>query len=315
MHASAERRPGPAQGETMAILWEADPVTFQFTYVSPGAARLFGFTRVEWLTRTNFWVDLLHPRDRERAVDECRLAVDSAHDHEIEYRVRTRDGRVLWIRDLVRVITDDEGRPVALHGAMVDITRRRLLADQVARGHEMAALGELTRGISRGRAVAVDVNTELRAMPALLRHILGVGIDLEMALGAAVSRVRLAPGILGQIVLNLAINARDAMPAGGTLRLVTFDTPHVRRVGLPDTPPQLVLEIEDTGTGISAEVRARLFEPYFTTKGAQQASGLGLSTVDRVVREAGGHIEWASVVGQGTRFRVFLPLAGWTVSG
>ncbi len=310
MHASTEQGPHRARRGTDAILWEADPATFQFTYVSPGAERLFGFSLSDWLTKSNFWSDLLHPRDRERAVDECRQAVESGDDHEIEYRVQTADGQVLWIRDLIRVITDDEGVAVALHGAMVDVTQRRLLDDQIARGLETAALGELTRAIARGRAAAVDVAFEARAMQPLLRQLLGAHIELEMTLAASPSRVRLAPGILEQIVLNLVLNARDAMPAGGTLRIVTFDTPRVRRVGVPETPPQLVLEIEDTGTGIPADIRARLFEPYFTTKDPERASGLGLATVDRVVREAGGHIEWSSAIGQGTRFRVFLPLAG-----
>jgi PAS domain S-box-containing protein len=294
--------------DTEAILWEADPVTFQFTYVSPSAERMFGFSLQQWLTKTNFWVDLLHPLDRERAVNECRQAVEAAEDHEMEYRVRTADGRVRWVQDLVRVVSGDNGTATALHGAMVDITERRLLVDQVLHAQSTEALGRLTRAIAPGHVGFVDVNAELRTLEGLLRQLIPSNIEFEMTLGATTSRVVLGAGILEQIVVNLVLNARDAMPAGGTLQIVTFDTPLIQRAGIPDTPPELVIEIDDTGSGIPPDIRSRIFEPYFTTKPGNRRTGLGLSIVDRVVREAGGHIEWTTAVLHGTRFRVFLPL-------
>lgn len=307
MHASSEIRPAPALRHADAILWEADAATLQFTYVSPGAEELFGFPLERWLTDANFWVDLLHPLDRESAVEQCRAAVAAGQDHVLEYRVRTARGKVIWIRDLVRVIVDDDGKPSSLHGAMVDITDRRLLVDQIRYAHRLQALGQLTRAIAPAPASITDVNGELRLMEGPLRQLLGVSIELSITLGATHSQVRIPNGMVEHVILALALNARDAMPAGGTLSIVTFDMPRVELAGAPDTPEHLVIEVEDTGSGMPADVRIRLFEPYFTTKG-EKGSGLGLSTVDRIVGEAGGRIEWTSFIAQGTRFRIFLPI-------
>jgi two-component system cell cycle sensor histidine kinase/response regulator CckA len=124
MNASAEERPANLSENLDAVMWEADPVTFQFTYVSRGAERFLGYTLEHWLTRPAFWVDVLHPDDRERAVNECQNAVRECRDHDFEYRVLAADGRVLWVRDLVRVICNESGQPTGLHGVMLDITER-----------------------------------------------------------------------------------------------------------------------------------------------------------------------------------------------
>jgi PAS domain S-box-containing protein len=309
MHASTENRPPTRTHFADAVLWEADAATLQFTYISADAEQLFGYPLERWLTDANLWTDLLHPLDRDRAVQECRAAVEAGQDHVLEYRVRTALGKVLWIRDLVRVIVDADGRPRSLHGAMVDITDRRLLLDQVRYAHRVQALGQLTRAIAPVPDEAIDLNAELRGLEGTLRQLVGITIQVEITLGAKAPRVRLPRPVLEQIVLTLVVNARDAMPAGGALRLVTFDTPRIERVGIPEEPAHVVLEIEDTGSGMPRDIRARLFEPYFSTKGPK-GTGMGLSVVDRLVSEAGGHIEWSSHIGQGTRFRIFLPLVG-----
>jgi PAS domain S-box-containing protein len=309
MHASTENRPPARTHFADAVLWEADAVTLQFTYISPDAEELFGYPLERWLTDANVWVDLLHPFDRDRAVQECRDAIAAGQDHVLEYRVRTAPGKVIWIRDLVRVIVDAEGRPVSLHGAMVDITDRRLLLDQVRYAHRLGALGQLTRAIAPVPDEAIDLNAELRGLEGTLRQLVGITIQVEMTLAALAPVVRMPRPVLEQIVLTLVLNARDAMPAGGVLRLMTFDQPRVERVAVPEAPPQVVLEIEDTGSGMPRDVSARLFEPYFSTKGST-GTGMGLSLVDRFVSEAGGHIEWSSHIGQGTRFRIFLPVVG-----
>jgi signal transduction histidine kinase len=192
---------------------------------------------------------------------------------------------------------------------MVDVTDRRLLLDQVRYAHRVQALGQLTRAIAPVPDEAIDLNAELRGLEGTLRQLVGITIQVEITLGAKAPRVRLPRPVLEQIVLTLVVNARDAMPAGGALRLVTFDTPRIERVGIPEEPAHVVLEIEDTGSGMPRDIRARLFEPYFSTKGPK-GTGMGLSVVDRLVSEAGGHIEWSSHIGQGTRFRIFLPLVG-----
>lgn len=307
MHASTENRLPARPSFTDAVLWEADAVTLQFTYISPDAEELFGYPIERWLTDASVWSDLLHPLDRDRAMEECRAAIDAGQDHVLEYRVRTANGRVIWIRDLVRIIVDGGGRPTSLHGAMVDVTDRRLLLDQVRYAHRVQALGQLTRAVAPAPDETIDLNDEMRSLEATLRQLVGISIQIEMTLAATASRVRLPRTVLEQIVLTLVLNARDAMPAGGTLRLLTFDPPGGDRVRAAAAPATVVFEIEDSGSGMPRDVRARLFEPYFSTKGPRGA-GMGLSLVDRFVTEAGGHIEWSSQIGQGTRFRIHLPV-------
>src|SRR5688572_10067674 len=89
-----------------AIVWEADPVTLQFVYVSRGAEALLGYSLQDWLSRPTFWVDLLHPEDRETAIATCQAAVADGRDHDFEYRALTADGSVRWLRDIVRVDCD-----------------------------------------------------------------------------------------------------------------------------------------------------------------------------------------------------------------
>ncbi len=116
-----------------------------------------------------------------------------------------------------------------------------------------------------------------------------------------------------QVIMNLATNARDAMPNGGTLRLTTervrLDPAHCRSLGLPEAPAQALLTCSDTGTGIPDAIRDKIFEPFFTTKEPGKGTGLGLSTVFGIVQQHHGHLACHSEVGKGTVFRVYLPLA------
>lgn len=113
-----------------AIVWEADPRTFQFLYVSRGAEALLGYSLKDWLSRPTFWIDLLHPDDREAAVAECLTAVADGRDHDFEYRVVTADGSVRWLRDIVSVGCDEAGRAERLCGLMIDMTATRAEASR-----------------------------------------------------------------------------------------------------------------------------------------------------------------------------------------
>jgi signal transduction histidine kinase/ActR/RegA family two-component response regulator len=155
----------------------------------------------------------------------------------------------------------------------------------------------------------IDLNTIVGDMQAILRRVLEENLRIEMRLAPELPRIRADQSQVEQVVMNLAINARDAMPHGGTLLLETaaLEVPE----GAPDAeaPPGswVRLSISDTGTGIPPEVRAHLFEPFFTTKGVGQGSGLGLSTVYGIVTQSGGHIAVDTEVGRGTSFRIYLP--------
>ena len=152
------------------------------------------------------------------------------------------------------------------------------------------------------RATVLVLDDEVRQLAALLRRIIGGDVALELDLGAAGARVRADAGQLEQVILNLAVNARDAMPRGGQLTIATA------LVAGPDGRGAVRLSLVDTGAGMTEEVRTRMFEPFYTTKEVGRGTGLGLSIVYGIVEQAGGTIRVESEPGRGTRFHIVLPL-------
>ncbi len=159
---------------------------------------------------------------------------------------------------------------------------------------------------SSGRVV--DVNKLVLDLENLLQRLIGEDVDLRTRLDPDLGRVRIDPGQLEQVLLNLAVNARDAMPTGGRLRIATDNVE--RGEGLPlelEAERYVRLAVSDTGTGITEEVREHIFEPFFTTKEKDKGTGLGLSTVYAAVAQNQGHIEVESAPGAGATFRIYLP--------
>ncbi|HVZ21338.1 MAG TPA: ATP-binding protein [Vicinamibacterales bacterium] len=152
-----------------------------------------------------------------------------------------------------------------------------------------------------------DVVTHLAPM---LRRLLPAGIRLEIATDEA-RRAKADPGQVEQIVMNLAINARDAMPDGGGLTITTadvdLDDAHAQQHPGANPGPHVVIAVGDTGHGMDAATQQRIFEPFFTTKAPGRGTGLGLATVYGIVQQSGGHMSVESDVGRGTTFRIFLP--------
>jgi PAS domain S-box-containing protein len=467
-----------------AIVWEADPATFSFQYVSPAAQRILGYPVERWTSEPGFWIEHLHPDDRDAAIETCVRATAAAEDHELEYRMIAADGSSVWLHDVVRVDRDVSGKPKLLRGILVDTTEKRRIAaaleeserhfrhlvessadlisivghdatilyqspaitrvlgydpealvgrnafdlihqDDLARarnafhasvngkleprpielrirhadgswralesigrsvdGHLIAtsrdltdwreaerrlrateaqlrhaqrldAIGRLgaglahdlnniltvvaacsdelecseadaiTKAVARGSRLtrrmmrlgkhetgerrAGDVGAVVAELAELLRPALGGMIDVEVAIQPDLPTVLIDATQIEQVVLNLALNARDAMPNGGTLSIeaVTMTIP----VTEPEVPAgeYVVVRVEDTGEGMSDEVRRRLFEPFFTTKGELRGSGLGLATAHAVVTDHGGRIRVESVPERGTRFEILLPALG-----
>jgi two-component system cell cycle sensor histidine kinase/response regulator CckA len=156
----------------------------------------------------------------------------------------------------------------------------------------------------------VDLNEVTEGASELLSRSIGCGIRLVCRAHPDPVRVYANRGRLDQILLNLVINARDAMPDGGTVAIETDLTAVRPGPAAPVTPgPYAKLTVSDTGTGMTPEVRDRLFEPFFTTKPADKGTGLGLSTVYGIVSDARGHIAVESAAGIGTTFVILLPLA------
>jgi CheY-like chemotaxis protein len=160
----------------------------------------------------------------------------------------------------------------------------------------------------------LDANELIAGVSTMLRRLIGEDIALETRLASGVWPVMADPGQLEQVLVNLAVNARDAMPTGGTLRLgtenVSLDAASARAYPGLRAGAYVSIVVEDTGDGIDPSLIPMLFEPFFTTKGLGEGTGLGLATVYGIVKQSGGHVYAESIVGAGSRFTIFLPRAG-----
>ena len=146
--------------------------------------------------------------------------------------------------------------------------------------------------------VVLDLNAAVNETRKMLRRMVGEDIVIETSFEPDLGHIRIDPGYLVQVLMNLAVNARDAMPRGGTLAITTRNL---------TGPSRVVLTITDTGCGMPPHIRQRVFEPFFTTKGIGKGTGLGLSVVHGIIQQAGGTIAIESEVGIGTAIRVTLP--------
>jgi PAS domain S-box-containing protein len=196
-----------------------------------------------------------------------------------------------------------------------DDGRRKDIAEILKATERAASLTRQLLAFSKRqvlRAEQLSVNGIVEDMTKIIRRLLGERVRVETVLDPRIWTIRADPGQLEQVLLNLALNARDAMPKGGTLRITTRNA-EVGPVTAPDAilpaGRYVVLELRDSGVGMSDETRARIFEPFFTTKDPNGRSGLGLATVYGIVAQSGGHVSVASRLGEGTTFTIHLPVA------
>jgi PAS domain S-box-containing protein len=151
-----------------------------------------------------------------------------------------------------------------------------------------------------------DLCALVRSLERLLQRMIGEHVDLTVRCGPEPCLIRADPHQMEQVLINLAVNARDAMPLGGTLEIECHLLPQpIERPGHP--PLNILLEVRDTGVGMDKAVKARMFEPFFTSKEKGKGTGLGLATVYGVIAQNGGEIEVDSEPGEGSQFRIYLP--------
>ncbi len=216
--------------------------------------------------------------------------------------------------DFNNLLTIVSGRSGMLLAGRCEEPQRPALEAIQSAAERAAGLTRQLLAYSRRQALApapLDLNAVISEFVPMLRALIGESIALELDLAPGLPPIFADRGPLEQVVMNLAINARDAMPGGGHLRLRTSLASRAdAATPAPSSPgPYAELEVSDTGAGMTNEVRQRIFEPFFTTKEPGQGTGLGLALVYGIVQETGGQITVRSAPGQGTAFTVFFPLA------
>ena len=240
--------------------------------------------------------------ERERLQNELRQA------QKMEAVGRLATGIAHDFNNLITVLigyTDD------LLDVLKEGTDAHHAAVSVRRATERAsALTQQLLAFSRRQTTVsntVDLNRIVKHMDDMLRRLIGPEIRLQVSLAPQLPAVSGDESQIGQVIMNLAVNARDAMPNGGTLTIETANV-ELGAEHLDVIPgPHVLLSVSDTGLGMTAEVRERLFEPFFTTKETGHGTGLGLSMVQGIVRQCGGHVAVESTPGTGTKFLVYFP--------
>jgi two-component system, cell cycle sensor histidine kinase and response regulator CckA len=252
------------------------------------------------------------------------VAVDVSQRKRLEEQLN-RGHRLEALGRLAGGIAHDFNNVVGVIIGYADLALRDIPADHPARPRivqvQAAAdrAANLTRQLlafSRRQSLqprTVALNKVVEGLREMLQRVIGEDIELQMALDPDAWPVSADPGQLEQVLLNLVLNARDAMPRGGLLAVSTANVEHdevyVRSQGLGQPGPHVVLTVSDTGHGMDAETRRHVFEPFFTTKGPGEGTGLGLAVVYGIVEQSGGHITVQSEPERGTSFQVYLPRA------
>jgi two-component system cell cycle sensor histidine kinase/response regulator CckA len=217
--------------------------------------------------------------------------------------------------DFNNLLTAITGYAELLLGDLDQVDPRRDDVAEIQKAADRAAT--LTRQLlafSRKQILApqvLDLNTVVASMDKLLQRLIGEDIDLVTILDPALGHVKADPGQFEQVIMNLAVNARDAMPQGGKLTIemanADLDVQYTRQHLAVPPGSYVMLAVSDTGCGMDAETQSHLFEPFFTTKDAGKGTGLGLSTVYGIITQSGGTIWVYSELGQGTTFKIYLP--------
>ena len=294
----------------------------------PGRRKQFARVETRWRRKDGKIITveisgrLVHDTSGELLYFEV-IAEDVSHQRTVEHRLRHVQkmeavGRLAGgiAHDFNNVLGVITGYAEMLADRAEDSPQILAMARDISKAAERG--GTLTRQLlafSRQQVLQpriINIGEHIKAIEDLLRRVLGEDIHLFVDVGKEPIHLRADPTQLEQVIMNLVVNARDAMPSGGRLSIevsgVNLDEEYCNQ-NLEARPGSYVrIAIGDTGCGMSTEVLARLFEPFFTTKESGKGTGLGLATVYGILKQSGGHITVYSEVGQGTTFKVHLPL-------
>ena len=328
-------------------------------------ANIFGYGQGDQEYDIDWWVQRLHPDDRDRVEATLQAAItNAAESWTEEYQFQRNDGTYAAVLDRGLIVRGLDGKPVRMIGCMADITERRRLEDQLRQSQKMEAVGRLAGGVAHDfnnvltvvksfseflledldkldprrsdveeiakaadRAAALtrkllafsrkqvmrpeplDLNAIVVGMERMLQRLIGDDVRIATELDSQLLAIEADPSSVEQVILNLAVNARDAMLDGGTLTIRTRNETIDRIDAAWGIQPgrYALLTVSDTGHGMDVATQARVFEPFFTTKEQGQGTGLGLAMVYGIVKQSGGHVWVESAPGQGTTFCIYLP--------
>ena len=312
-------------GRNVSILMPApfrdEHDSYLAAYRRTGQAKIIGIGREVEGLRKDGSVFPIHLSVGEARLGERRLFTGIIHDLTARQKLKDQLGQAQRMEAIGRLaggVAHDFNNVLLTILARTEVLlrpRRKHPAREQALEIRKAALraAALTRqllAVSRRQVMnlrVVDLNAVLRDTAKMLRRLLGEEIEFRMDLAGDLGPVRVDPDQLVQVVLNLVVNARDAMPQGGTL-VVESRSAAPEEAALPGRGEAVLLAVRDTGIGMDEETRVRIFEPYFTTKG-DRGTGLGLSTVYGIVQQSGGDIRVESRKGEGSVFEVYFPRA------
>src|SRR5919198_372528 len=302
-------------------IWVYDLETLRFLAVNEATVRHYGYDRAELLEITSHTIDFAGRRA------EVVLAVDVTERRALEQQLLQAQ-RMEAIGRLAGGVAHDFNNVALVISGHADLLLERLddergrrSAREIRRAAEQASalIGQLLAFGRRQvlRPEELDLSAVVSDVVPMLGRLIGDDVELRASLPEGLGTVKADPAQLKQVVMNLALNARDAMPGGGRLTIETSAVHLDERLAQArlelDPGSYLVLAVTDTGEGMDEATRERVFEPFFTTKEPGKGTGLGLSTVYGVVKQSGGSIWVYSEPGHGTTFKLYLPRHGAAV--